>query len=223
MACLTHKLMQIRSTSITLLQAKGRDVRIIKGLFARNLTLPLKMSHHWPVADPREAPSPMAQNVLNFMQIWENLTKSYVGIPPEGWCPLLQGILDLPLLVPLMDTMGSGPLSLVKDSITIDTMLKMAAFGKDGSLLLHKLFLSLWIHFKIVLSRTFFNFWTSHCYFSRTTHFVRYEVNFQIHDLLVNLKSTLALCVENPYNRCSTKSLTTLGVQVSWFIISIQG
>ena len=29
----------------------------------------------------------------------ENLAKSYVGVPPESWCPLLGEILDPPLLI----------------------------------------------------------------------------------------------------------------------------
>ena len=31
-------------------------------------------------------------------RFWENVTKSYIGVPLEGQRPLLQGILDLPLL-----------------------------------------------------------------------------------------------------------------------------
>ena len=39
------------------------------------------------VADLGGRPPPTAQNFLNFMQFSQNLVKSYVGAPPEGWRP----------------------------------------------------------------------------------------------------------------------------------------
>ena len=42
----------------------------------------------YPVADLREAPPPTARNVLNFMQFFENLAKSYVApLSPAVWSP----------------------------------------------------------------------------------------------------------------------------------------
>ena len=43
-------------------------------------------------------PPPSGPNSFNFMQFfWENLAKSYVGVPPEGYRPYLGEILNPPL------------------------------------------------------------------------------------------------------------------------------
>ena len=40
---------------------------------------------------------PTAQNFLNFMQFFAKFGKTICWHPPEGWRPLLRGILDPPL------------------------------------------------------------------------------------------------------------------------------
>ena len=51
-----------------------------------------------PVADPRGAP-PTAKNFLNFMQFFGKFGKIICWRPhPRGLVPLLQGILDPPLI-----------------------------------------------------------------------------------------------------------------------------
>ena len=46
----------------------------------------------------RRAPPLRSKIFLISCSFFENLTKSYVGAPLEGWRPLLQGILDPPLI-----------------------------------------------------------------------------------------------------------------------------
>ena len=43
-------------------------------------------------------PPPTAQKFLNFMQFFAKFGKIICWRPPEGWRPLLRGILDPPLL-----------------------------------------------------------------------------------------------------------------------------
>ena len=65
------------------------------------------LSHYWPVADLGGAPL-RPKIFLISCSFSENLTKSYVGAPPGGRRPLLQGILDPPLLTAWNKTVFAG-------------------------------------------------------------------------------------------------------------------
>ena len=71
---------------------------VLNGIFSVVFT-----EHFWMVSSGGSkgwgAPAPpTVLKFLDFMQFLGNLTKSYVGAPPGGSAPLLQGILDPPLV-----------------------------------------------------------------------------------------------------------------------------
>ena len=53
---------------------------------------------------PPWPPSPMAHNFLNFTQFFAKFGKIICWPPPEGWHPLLRGILDPPLITIIFHT-----------------------------------------------------------------------------------------------------------------------